>query len=329
MKFYTNIYQYRNDLLVTGYENGKVFREEVRYTPYLFVIPQKHEEEHCEYHTIKGRPLKKIVFDDIYAANDFVRQYKDTSNFPIYGLQSYTHTYINDHYKEDMQYDPSLLSIVSIDIETSTEGGFPNIETADKSIISISMSKNGKMAVFGLKDYTPKSDNVVYTKCKDEVNLLDKFLKVWEMKEWMPDIVTGWNVEGFDMPYMVRRIERILGKESAKRLSPWKLLGIRKFITAMGNELEVFTPVGMTVLDYMQLYKKFSHSPQESYALNHIAMVELNEKKLAHRDYTNLFTLISTMSADIHPDPTKAKDKMEEFEKWALLRDKIKKKMTD
>lgn len=288
MKFYTNVHLHKNDLLVTGYENGERFKEEVRYTPYLFVVPQPSEEKHCTFHTVRGKPVRKIVFNDIYSAKNYIRDYGNKENSPIFGLHSFVHTYINDHYKEGMPYDASLLSIVNIDIETSTEGGFPNIETADKPIISIAMSKNNKMAVFGLREYQSEKDNVIYIKCDDEADLLNKFLKLWSTDQWMPDIVTGWNVEAFDMPYMVRRIERILGPESVKRLSPWKLLSVRKFVTAMGNELEVFTPVGMTVLDYMLLYKKFSYSPQESYALNHIAMVELGEKKLDYSEYESM-----------------------------------------
>lgn len=280
MKFYTNVYKHGRKILVRGYENGERFQKEVTYSPYFFVNPPKREEPSCQFFTIKGKPLKKIDFEDMYSSKEYLARYEEVDNFPIYGSTSYAHTYIFDEYKGQIEHNPSLISVVNIDIETSTENGFPNIEEADKAIVSISLCKNNKFLVLGLKPYENNKDNVTYILCKDEYDLLKRFLVVWESAQWNPDVVTGWNIEAFDIPYIVKRVTKILGEQSMKRLSPWKIMGTRKAVLKNGKEIHVFVPAGIAVLDYMLLYKKFSYSPQESYALNHIAQVELGAKKL-------------------------------------------------
>ena len=287
MKFYTNVAMYGNRILVRGYEHGERFQKEVYYNPYLFVNPPKSEEKTCGYYTIKNKPVKKVVFDDIYSAREYIKRYDGVENFPIYGLTSFVHTYIYDFYDGQIEYDPSHISVCCLDIETSTEGGYPNIELADKPIISITLSKNNKLVVLGFNDYKVTQDNVTYIKCNDEYDLLKRFLVVWESKQWSPDVVTGWNIEAFDIPYLIKRITRIVGEDAANRLSPWRRINIRQ--ADLGNRvLNVYNPVGVAVLDYMLLYKKFSYSPQESYALNHIAKVELNEKKLDYSEYESM-----------------------------------------
>lgn len=287
MKFYTNVTLRGNKVLVRGYSNGKYFQDEIYYTPYLFIPAKKSEEHLCKFHTVKNKPVQQKSFDTVFEAREFIKRYEFVENFPIYGLSNFLYTYIYDTYKGAIEYDPSLISVCCLDIETSTDGGYPNIQLADKPIISISLSKNGKVVVFGFNDYNPKSNNVTYIKCKDEYTLLKKFLMVWESEQWRPDVVTGWNIEMFDIPYLVKRIERIIGEGESKKLSPWRNIWIRRPRVG-GKELEIYKPDGLAILDYMILYKKFSYTPQESYALNHIATVELGEKKLDYSEHDTM-----------------------------------------
>jgi DNA polymerase elongation subunit (family B) len=138
-----------------------------------------------------------------------------------------------------------------------------------------------------MKDYRPHLENVEYYKCENEHALLEKFLELWDSRYFSPDILTGWNIEFFDLPYLVNRITRLFSEDQAKRLSPWKLLDTRN-IEVKGREQQVFIPAGIAVLDYMRLYKKFSFSNQESYALNYIAEKDLGEKKLDYSEYGSL-----------------------------------------
>ncbi len=282
-KFYTNVYLNRGEILLRGYENGERVQHAIPYRPYLFVTSRV---KNTEYRTLKGTPVDKVEFGSIYEARDYIKRYKDVDGLEIYGLTNFVYTFIHDHYPGTIDYDPSVISVVSLDIETEATGGFPNIETADKPITAITISKRGKMVVFGCKDFTiPKDqeENITYLKCKDEADLLDKFIKVWRSKQFVPDVLTGWNVEFFDMPYIINRITRILGNESAKRLSPWGLLSSRE-VEIAGRNYVIPEIVGLTILDYMQLYKKFSFTMQESYKLDHIASVVLGDRKVDYKD---------------------------------------------
>ena len=99
-----------------------------------------------------------------------------------------------------------------------------------------------------------------------------------------PEVVTGWNSELYDMPYLVRRIDRILGEKLMKRLSPWGLVTERETIV-MGRKQISYDVGGITQLDYLNLYKKFTYKAQESYRLDYIASVELGQKKLDHSEF--------------------------------------------
>lgn len=132
-----------------------------------------------------------------------------------------------------------------------------------------------KIVCFGRYDYENSRDDVTYIKCDDEVTLINKFLNFWEQQA--PDVITGWNCELYDIPYIAGRIERILGEKEARRLSPWKNL-YRKEIVIAGRTQISYDIAGVSVIDYLDLYKKFTYKLQESYRLDHIAFVELGQK---------------------------------------------------
>ena len=287
--FYTNVSRQSNNLLVRGVdENGHRFTRKVKYKPYLF-IPQQGPVE-GEYRTIEGKPVGKMDFDSMSEAREFLKQYDDVSGMEIYGLTDFTYLYINDRYRKQISYDPALIISVGIDIEVSSEGGFPDIASADKEVTAITLSHKGHKYVYGLPpgtclDYVPHGPNITYYSCKTEQELLFKFLQKWEQLN--PDVVTGWNIEFFDIPYLVNRITRVCTPEDAKRLSPWKML--REYDVEMrGKKQQAYTPVGVNVLDYINLYKKFTYTQQESYRLDHIAFIELGERKLDFSEYSNL-----------------------------------------
>jgi len=285
MKFYTNVHQRGDRIYVRGYENGQPVEFIEKYKPYVFV-PKKDGF----YRTLDGKPVDKLQFESISDAKDFIEKYKDVTNFDFYGLTNYQYVFMYDYYNGEIQYDPSLVSVVTMDIECAADEGFPDIQKADKEITAITLRKNGKSVVFGCGDFTTEDENIIYVKCKDEYNLLDKFLQVWNHKSWKPDIVTGWNIEFFDIPYIVNRIKNVLGEAEAKKLSPWKILD-EKMVEFRGKENQSYTPVGIAILDYYQLYRKFSFGNQESYKLDYISQIELGEKKIDYSEYGSLLEL--------------------------------------
>ena len=285
-RFYTNAFARGGYVYLRGYEGDRRVARKVAYKPYLFV-PANGKTPDTRYRTLDGAPVARIDFDGIREAREFLERYKDVDNFPIYGLTHWQYVFLYDEYPGQIDYDPERVNVISLDIETDSSDGFPNIETADKEITAITLSRRGEKVVLGMGSYKPKSDRVTYLKCKDEYDLLEKFLRIWQSGRFMPDIVTGWNIEFFDIPYIVNRITNILGRSEAEKLSPWGFLDER-FIELRGENVKVYNPAGITVLDYLPLYKKFSFSNQESYKLDHIAETELGEKKLDYSQYGSL-----------------------------------------
>jgi len=283
MKFYTNVFVYGDKVYVRGYEDGKRFEYRDVYRPYLFVKTKNKSQ----YKTLDDKYVDKVDFEGVKESRDFMANYSDVDGFEIYGSNLYTYQAIYGLFKGEINYNVDDINVVSLDIETSTLNGFPNMEYADKEIITLSMRKQGKVIVLGTRPYKPKSDDVVYVQCKNESDLLEKFLEAWNSNKWKPDVVTGWNVEYFDIPYLYKRITNVLGAKQANKLSPWGIVKERQ----VGKDPtlpKVYDLYGISVLDYMALYKKFSYTPQESYKLDHIAEYELGEKKLDYSEYESM-----------------------------------------
>src|SRR5579863_7107826 len=219
MLFYTYVGRKGNYVYEKGYRDGKPFKNKILYKPYLFV----DSNEKSEYKTIHGKSVAKMKFDSISDANGFTYKYKSMPEFKIYGLTNYEFTYIYDTYEKGFEFDYSLLNVVNIDIENDSSGGFADISLANKEINAITLAKKGKTVTFGFFDYESEP-NKKYFKCKDEKDLLLKFIEVWNTREWFPDIITGWNIEFFDIPYLTMRIIQVLGQEYADKLSPFKIV---------------------------------------------------------------------------------------------------------
>ena len=284
--FYTNATSIKSDILVRGYKNGKAFKRKVKYKPTLYVTSQNKESE---WSNIYGHPLEPMKFDNLWDARAFIKQHKDIGGFEIYGLPRYEYAFLNEAFPDDVIFDREQMRIVNIDIEVGSENGFPDPEDAAEPVTAITMKVGKWFTVFGCGDYTPTRNDVKYIKCKDEHELLHRFLADWASPHH-PDVITGWNTSFFDIPYLVRRITSVLGYEFAKRLSPWGLL-TETTIKLQGKEQIKTSIAGVTNLDYLELYKKFTYSQQESYRLDNIAHVELGENKLDYSEYASLHSL--------------------------------------
>ena len=281
MKFYTNVEQAGNRLLVRGYNNGQRYSDRIPFNPTLF-LPTK---QHSKWKTLEGQPVQPHRFGSITEAREFVKGYKEVPDFEIHGNTRFLYQYIAEQHPEDqVKFDSSKIRIFNIDIETAAENGFPDIESADQEILAISIkdSFTGRITVFGARPYDNKDSMVDYMHFRSEESMLGAFLEYWQAN--FPDVITGWNVQLFDMPYICNRVERILGDKFVKLLSPWKLVSQREIFIKGRKQFAVDT-LGISTLDYLELYKKFTYTNQESYRLDHICNVELGEKKLDHSEY--------------------------------------------
>lgn len=295
-KFYTNVERFMNDILVRGYENGRPFQRKVRFKPTLFV----RARENATHKSLIGDvPLGATRFDSMSEARDFLSQYQDVHGFDIFGTNNYVAQFIQDEYPGDIDFDITKINIASFDIEVDISSGYADINTADKEITSIAYksSKSSTYHLLGRKDYDKYAtitsidpEHIQFMKFDSEVALLQRFIQIWRAE--YPEVVTGWNVEYFDVQYIITRIIRLLGEETAKKLSPWGRIRPTS-ITKFGKEQKTYKIEGMTVIDYMDAFKKFGYKygPQESYKLDHIANVILGEKKLDYSEYGNLTNL--------------------------------------
>jgi DNA polymerase elongation subunit (family B) len=309
-KFYTSVIQYGNRILFRGVDNGYHTQAKIPFAPKLFV---KSKKSHDEYLSVFGDNLEPIQFTDINDAKEFISKYSDVENFEIFGNKNFAYQYITENYSGEIQFDISNIRIYSIDIETSSEHGFPNVNNPIESVllISIQNSVTKEIITFGCGDYVGNKPNHIYAKCKDEYDLLSKFLLFWQ-KDY-PNILTGWNIDTFDVPYLIRRMEKVLGVEMTRRLSPWNVINDKSFERA-GKEILAFDILGVAILDYIDLYKKFTYSAQESYKLDYIAKVELGKQKLEnpYDTFREFYTNDWQMFVDYNVIDTELVDQLED-----------------
>ena len=299
MQFYTSVDRLGNNILYRGYKNGKRVAHKIPYKPTLYVHAPNKKEGTTHTSLLTEKPLHPFKFDSMKEASDFVDQYKDVGMMEICGNTKYVAQFIQEHYPGEIEFDINQINIVSFDIEVDVTDGFPNVEEADNPITSIAYksSKSDTYHLLGLKDYDKYAtitdidpENINFIKFDTEQQLLRHFVDLWTSD--YPDIVTGWNVEFFDIMYIVTRILRECGEELANRLSPWKK--IRKRSRELFDKIQsTYSISGVAVLDYLDAFKKFGYKygPQESFKLDHIAHVILGEKKLDYTEYGSLTAL--------------------------------------
>ena len=288
MKYYTNVAIYGNNILYRGVNNGRRVRMKIQYAPTIFLPSNKKGE----YTSLFGEPLEPMRFETIREARDFYKRYDEVSNFKIYGQERFEYAFIADEHKGLIEWDINDVNISILDIEVGSENGFPDPYRASEPITAISIMKlNGGMIVYGCGDFDNNREDVKYVKCRDEYDLCKKFLADWSAD--YPDVYTGWNTEFFDIPYIVNRFAKILGEDETKKLSPWGIIRERNVKGKHGQELKTFNIIGVSGLDYIELYKWYAPNgkSQESYKLDHIASEELGESKLSYDEYDNLHQL--------------------------------------
>ena len=273
--FYTNVIEYKGKLLIRGVNNGQSYLSRINYSPKLY-LPTK---EQSKFKTLDGTNLKPKQFDSISKAKHFYSEYSTIPEYKIFGMNRYNYQFIGDEYRDDIRWNKDYIKIFTLDIETECEHGFPDIDTAKETIICITVKNhsNKQILTWGTGDFISKKTNVTYVKCQNEKHMLLEFLKFWCKNH--PDIVTGWNVKFFDIPYIMNRMRFIFDNDTINKMSPWNYVNADRIQLGKKNQ-QYWNILGVSVLDYFDLYKKFTYVRQESYRLNYIAKVELGESKL-------------------------------------------------
>ena len=282
MSFYTNVQLVGDNLLYLGYENGRRIQRKFKFSPTLYVV----SNQPTKFKTLDGRFAKPIQFDTVREARDFRDKYKGVEGFEVHGYDRFLYQYISSEFQNEVDYDLKTLKITSLDIEVACENGFPNVRECAEPLLSITVQDyaSRSLKVWGTKPYTTNRKDVEFILCDSEEHLLRSFLAYWQTD--FPDVLTGWNVELYDIPYICGRLERLFGEKEMKQISPWGIVH-REEMEIKGRQQILYNIYGLSVLDYLDLYKKFTYTNQESYRLDHIAFVELGQKKLDHSEFEN------------------------------------------
>ena len=282
MSFYTNVQLVGDNLLYLGYENGQRIQRKFKFSPTLFVVTDKK----TKHKTLDGRYAKPVKFESVKEARSFAEKYKHIENFEVHGYDRYLYQFISEEFPKEVDYEVKSLKITSLDIEVACENGFPNVQECSEPLLSITVQDyfSRKIIVWGTKPYKNTRDDVTYILCNGEEHLLRCFLDYWIAS--FPDILTGWNVELYDVPYICGRMERLFGEKEMKQMSPWGIVH-REEMEIKGRNQILYNMYGINVVDYLDLYKKFTYTNQESYRLDHIAFVELGQRKLDHSEFEN------------------------------------------
>ena len=279
MKFYTNVQQVGDNILYRGFDHGERVQYKESFSPTLFVSSPTESK----YKTLEGNNVKPMKFSGPRDAREFMKKYESVQNFDVYGYERFVYQYISDQHNDEVDYDFKKLEIYTIDIEVASENGFPDVQSAAEEVLCITVKNlnTKRVDVWATREFdVPEGVNVHYQ--WEESTMLKDFVTFWSLNT--PDIVTGWNCYLYDIPYLCRRMDRIMGEKWVKSLSPWNKVSERE-IVIMGRTHLAYDIMGVSCLDYLDLYKKFTYTNQESYRLDHIAFVELGQRKLDHSEF--------------------------------------------
>lgn len=282
MHYYTNIKRYKDLILARGVKNGEKYIKRLKYEPTLY-IPTNKPTAHK---SIAGEYLQSKKFSSPSQARHWKKQY-DNTGIDIHGLEQWEYTYIAETYPSDIDFDIKNINILNIDIECECENGFPEPTEAEERVNAITMKLFGhkETHVIGIDNFDYKNDdpNVIYHKTRHEKELLLEFMRIWDELE--PDIVTGWNVETFDIAYLVNRIWKLFDWDTVRKLSPHELITSREWLYMGQKKMISYNIAGVAILDYLEMYKKFTYITRETYRLDHIAEVELGKKKIDYSEF--------------------------------------------
>ena len=271
--FYTNIILKGDTLYLRAISNGKRIMEKIKYKPTLFVPTKKK----TKFKTLTGTTVEPVKFNSIYQARDFIKNYEEQPDL-VYGQERFQYCYLSDNYPGIIEWNQDKILTLSLDIEVASENVFPDPNQAEEEVLAITFKNytTKKIMVWGIYDYNNTRDDVDYVHCDDEEELLREFVSFMESVQ--PDVITGWNTTFFDIPYLCLRIKKLFGNKFMQTLSPWRVV-TEEHTSTFGRDITRYNIWGVANLDYLDLYKKFTYTDQESFTLDNIAFVELGTKK--------------------------------------------------
>jgi len=272
--------------LFTWDSEGKRIAVDTTFEPYIYL--ETNNTPDCT--SIFNTKLKKKKFRNQAERSRYLKDNKITRIFENLNIQQ---QYLIDSFWEESEkpeFNNHPIRVLFIDIETYSPDEFPKPEdpTHPINVITVYDTVRKHFVTWGLKAYHVKKEHTTYIHCRSEKELLSRFLNFF-ISDY-PDILSGWNSEFFDVPYIINRITRILGEDETKKLSPVGYIRPIVFKGRFGREQVHWHIEGVSCVDYLDIYKRFCPVLRESYKLDAIGQVELGEKKIDYGD-TNLASL--------------------------------------
>ena len=256
------------------------------YTEYPVKYTFYYDDPRGKHKSIYGDPITRIVskstkdFRKELAINNKRKLFESDIN-PIF--QCLSENYLNQ--------DAPKLNVAFFDIETDfdPERGFADPSDPFMPITAITVHLQWLDALITLA-LPPKTLTMEQAKeeCKEwgqevilfdnEGDMLEAFLDLIEDS----DILTGWNSEGYDIPYTVNRVSRVLSKDDTRRFCLWKQLPKKREYEKYGKSAETYDLVGRVHLDSLELYRKYTYEERHTYRLDAIGEIEVGENKVPY-----------------------------------------------
>lgn len=260
----------RDITLWTWDDDGERVERRIPFKPHI----QFEHKNGTDGVSIFQTPLKKREFETEFDRRKFVQ----TSGIPrIFDNLPVEQQFLIEMYgdcKDQTEFVENPLRIFYLDIEVFSPNEFPKADEAKHpvNLITIFDSLTEHYHTWGLYPYTPEKDNATYYHCRGEADLFSQFMKYWTKN--YPDVLTNWNGDGFDIPYIVNRMERLFGDTFAQRLSPTGRIWSAEKLDRFKNPITEWSIQGVSCIDYLKAYKKFSRNERESYTLDYIGEYE-------------------------------------------------------
>ena len=279
--------------LFTWSEDGARITTDVGYHPYFYYETSNPRLQSAI--SLYGTKLRKIICRSDKERRDKI---KDLGIDRIFENITPYQQFLIDLYwdkNEEDDFDKFPLKNWFFDIEVYSPDEFPKPEDAKYpiNIITVYDTLDKMYYSWGLGEYKPDIENIIYVNCKTEKDLLWNFLNFYRKDP--PDILSGWNSETFDIPYIINRLNNVFGEDVRDMISPMneelkRPVYARQFMGSFGREQVKYIVEGISMLDYLDIYKTFSMGQRDSYKLDSIGEYEGVGRKIDTNN-TNLATL--------------------------------------
>ena len=225
MKFYTNVLLYGDSILYRGYDGDKQVQYRERIRPQLYLVANDQKKK-SKYRTLDGRYAHPQYFDGAREARDFIERYNGVEGLEVHGYERFVYQWISESFPTEVEFDMTKMKIFTIDIEVACENGFPDVQASAEEMLCITMKNviTKETITWGTREFD--TGDTEYRVFWSEQEMLLDFLTWWTQNT--PDVITGWNCNLYDIPYICRRMERVLSEKHVRSLSPWNKVDMRE-----------------------------------------------------------------------------------------------------